>query len=256
MLRTRSSFIYGYSIGNSNFALDVNEGAGELQASLNIGSYTFGELANEVSRQLNLVGGQEYTVTVNRADRTFTISAPGNFSLLAATGSRLGVTAFTILGFTSDKTGSNSYTSDVATGTEFRPQAHLQDYIDFENNQSAQAASVNITAGNLVQVVSFGTQKIAEMNIKFQTNQLGSSNYIEADAQGLENLRAFLLFATQKNRIEFFKNRDDKSSPIKVILESTPSSRDGVGFKIREISSIGIGSGWYESGLLQFRQVT
>ena len=256
MLNTRSSFIYGYTIGSASFSIDLNEGAGELQANIGIGSYTFQELANELSRALNLVGGQEYTITINRTTRTFTIAAPGNFTLLVTTGTRAGSSAYGVLGFTSNKTGSNSYTSDVSTGTEFRPQFLLQDYVDFEDNQSAQAASVSVTAGNLVQVVSFGTEKIAELNIKYQTNQLGSSNFIEADASGVENLRAFMVFATQKNRMEFFKDRDDKSTPIKVVLESTPTNSNGVGFKLREVSSIGIGSGWFETGLLKLRQVT
>lgn len=256
MLNTRSSFIYGYTIGSASFSIDIDEGAGELQASLGIGSYTFQELANELSRALNLVGGQEYTVTINRTTRTFTVSAPGNFTLLVTTGTRTGSSAYGVLGFTSNKTGSDTYESDVSTGTEFRPQFFLQDYVDFDDNQSAQAASVSVTAGNLVQVVSFGTEKIAELNIKYQTNQIGKSNFIEVDAQGLENLRAFMVFATQKNRMEFFKDRDNKASPIKVVLESTPTNRDGVGFKLREASSIGVGSGWYETGLLKLRQVT
>jgi len=254
MINTRSSFIYGYTVGNGSFAIDIDEGAGELQANLNIGSYTFGEFAEELSRQLNLVGGQEYTVTIDRATRLITIAAPGNFSLLVTTGTRAGVTGYTIAGFTSNKTGSNSYTSDVATGNEFRPQFKLQDYVDFEDNQAAQAASISVTAGNQVQVVSFGTEKIAEMNIKYQTNQLGKSNNIERDPQGVENLRNFLIFATTKSRMEFFKDRDNKASFFKVILESTPSNRDGVGFKLNEL--FGGGSDWFESGIIKLRQVT
>jgi hypothetical protein len=253
MINTRSSFIYGYTVGNSSFSIDFNEGGSELQASLNIGSYTFGEFADEISRQMNLVGGQEYTVTIDRDTRLITISAPGNFTLLVTTGTRSGVSAFGIAGFTSDKTGSNSYTSDVITGTEFRPQFKLQDYVDFEDNQSAQAASVSVTAGNQVQVVSFGTEKIAEMNIKYQTNQSGRSSNIERDPQGVENLRNFLIFATTKSRFEFFKDRDNKASFTKVILESTPSSRDGVGFKLNEL--FGGGSDWFESGIIKLRQV-
>ena len=251
MISTRSSFIYGYTINSSNYALDFNEGSGELQATLNIGSYTFQELANEIARAMNLVGGQEYAVTINRATRTFTVSASSNFSLLVTTGTRNGIGVWSTIGFSSDQASANTYTGSV-TGTEFRPQCKLQDYVDFEDSQSAQSASVNVTAGNLVEVVSFGIEKIAEFNIKYQTDQIGSSNYIEADASGVSNLRNFLVFATTKGRMEFFKDRDNKSSPIKVILESTPDNRDGVGFKLRKVQGL---ENWYESGTLKFRQV-
>jgi len=49
-------------------------------------------------------------------------------------------------------------------------------------------------------------------------------------------------------------NTADRSTFEKVILESTGESKDGVGFKIKEMYDQGL-PGYYESGTLVFRVV-
>lgn len=252
---TKSSFIYGYTITESNFTLDFNEGSGELQASLNQGAYTFTELANEVARAMNAVGGQEYTVTTDRNNRTYAISASANFDLLAATGTRLGVGVWNTIGFSTDQTGLNSYSSESSTGIEFRPQFKLQSYVDFEDNQGAQDASVNISSANVIEVVSFGREKFMECNITYQNNYNNQSSFIDYDPSGVENLRAFLNFCIDKGKLEFLKDRDDRNSFTKVILERTATSSTGTAFKLRELTSRDL-TGFFESGRLVFREVS
>jgi hypothetical protein len=256
MINTKSSFIYGYTINETNYSLDFNEGAGELQASLNQGAYTFTELGNEIARAMNAVGGQEYTVSTDRDNRTYTISASSNFDLLAATGTRTGVGVWSTIGFSADQTGSNTYNSETSTGVEFRPQFKLQDYVDFEDNQGAQDASVNISSANVIEVISFGNEKFMECNISFQNNyNQGRSEFIENDPQGIENLREFMKFAITKGKMEFLPDRDNRNQFNKVILEKTATSSTGTAFKLRELYGRDL-AGYFESGRLTFREVT
>ena len=48
---------------------------------------------------MNKAGNQEYTITLDRDTRKFSISALNNFELLINTGSQKAVSVFTLLGF-------------------------------------------------------------------------------------------------------------------------------------------------------------
>ena len=254
-IETRSSWIYGYTITDSNRSLDFDEGGGELQASLNIGSYTLTEIAVEVARAMNAVGGQDYTVTVDRDLRAFTISAAGTFDLLAATGSRIGTGVWSTIGFAAvDLTSATSYTGGTS-GDEFRPQFRLQDFQDFDQNQQAQDANVNRSTANIIETISFGNQEIMSCNITFQTDiAQGKNSYIENNATGRQDLIDFMVFAITKAKMEFIPDRDNNSTFTKVILERTPTNNRGVGFVVRELFNRNL-AGYFETGRLQFRKV-
>ena len=114
-IETRSEFIFGHIITTNNRNIPFDEGGPELNAQLNVGTYSLTDYVVEVARAMNVVGGQTYTVSVDRATGFITISAPGTFSLLFATGATIGTGNVSLLGFAAtDLTGSTSY-----TGTRF-----------------------------------------------------------------------------------------------------------------------------------------
>jgi hypothetical protein len=255
-LNTHSKLIYGFTIDSDNFALDFDEGIGEIQASIDLGDYTFGEIADEVAAVLTDAGTQEYTVTIDRETRFVTISATSNFDLLVATGSRFAKSIFGLLGFTiSDRTGSNSYTSNVAAGFEYATQMKLQDYISSEEWRRAASAVVNKSASGLVEVVKFGDEKFIQANFRFITDRdMGSTPVIRTNLNGKQDFLDFIRFMVTKGFAEFFPNEDDVNIFEKVLLESTPGNSDGTGYQLDEQYGRGLPD-FYDSGRLVFRVV-
>lgn len=253
-LRTFSAFYYGHIVTSDNNLVNFSEGSGELTATLNIGSYTLSEFVVELGRALNAAGGQVYTVSVNRTNRRITISAPGTFSLLTQTGSQLANSAFSLMGFdnASDKTGTNTYTSANGSGSEYLPQFILQDHVATDHWQQSAYASVNKTADGRIEVVRFGTENFLQCNIKYATAYPGDGQVIKTNATGVTDLVAFMNNITQKCPIEYMADISDRETFESIILESTPDSRDGVGYKLREMYDKGL-PGYFETGVLKFR---
>lgn len=251
-IKTYSAFNYGHTITDDNKFLNFDEGAGEITAQLPTKSFTLGQFVDAIANAMNNVGGQEYTVILNRATNIITISAASNFDLLGLTGSQATQSVFSLAGFSGDLTGSNSYEGQTASGERFEPQNILQNYTDFEDNVRTTSASVNESASGSVEVVSFGKVKQAEFNIVPQTNILGQGS-IKNDPQGVENLRAFLEYCTNKAPIEFVPDIENPNLNIRnILLESTRESRDGVNYKVKRFRRL---FGYYESGTLVFREI-
>lgn len=255
MINTKSSFYYGYTVTANNFALDFDEGLGELDASVAIKNYSFTTLANGVAVALNNKGSQTYSVTLNRETRKYTISASSNFDLLVTTGSRAGTSIFSLLGFTSDKTGSNSYESDASSGVEYLPQFKLQDFVPSENIRRRIESKINQSSTGVVEIVSFGTVNFTEFNITNITDRPQSDGgLIDNDASAVSKARNFLEAITDKQLIEFMPDRDNKSTFETLLLESTPESKEGVEFKLKELFTRRL-QDWFETGKLIFRKV-
>lgn len=253
-LETYSLFYYGQEVLDSNKNLNFDEGAGELTAIVDIGSYSHTELATAVQTALNDVGENTYTVTFNRSARSYTISSDDTFDLLITSGSQVGTSIFSTLGFTgADVTGLDEY-SGGASGSEYEPQFLLQDFVSDDDNQSKIDAKVNESSGGTVEIVSFGTRKIIEMNIKYATDRdVSKSGVIKHNASGVSSLRSFMQGITKKGPFEFIQDISNKSSFKKVILESTLESKDGVAYKLKELSITGGPTGFFETGLLRLR---
>jgi hypothetical protein len=255
-IQTFSAFYYGHNVGTTSTSLDFAEGAGEIQANLTIGDYTLTELLDEVKNQMDAVGGQIYTITVDRKSRLVTISAPGNFELLVDTGSRADSSVYTLLGFTgSDRTGSNTYTGDLPSGSAYEPQFVLQDHISTNDWREFINPSVNESGSGEVEIVRFGEKRFMQCNIKYATNvpqpKIGP---IENNPNGLQDLRNFMDFITQKRRLEYMDDRDSPEIFEKFILESTPESSNGTSYKLKE--QYGQNAvGYFDTGLLKFRKV-
>ena len=253
-VKTRSKFYYGFIADNTKTDLIFNEGAGELLATVRVSQYSPTGLAIEVARALTEAGTQDYYCTFNRDARTFTIDSTANFDLLITSGVTSS-SAFSLLGFTgADLVGLNTYTGNIA-GKAFLPQFMLQGFIDFQDNEGFASATVKKTASGEVEVVSFGSESFAEMNISYQTNlPQGVGAPLENDPTGVENLREFMRYCIKKAPIEFMPDRGDTSVFTSCILESTTKSKDGVAFKLKELYGKGL-IDYFESGVIKLRKL-
>ena len=257
-IETKSAFYYGFTVTESNRYLNFRDSVAELTATMQVGTYTATEAATEVARALTAASEilQTYTVTFNRTTRTFTISAAGAFDLLPVTGGQSGQSYFGDIGFTTDRSSVASAESDSAAGSEFLPQFRFQDYVDAEDNQDSISEKVNESAdGENQEIVRFGRTKTYEFNITLQTNVTQvKGSVIDNDPAGVANLRSFMEFVTDKNRVEFMPDRSDRATFDTLLLESTPSNRNGTGFKLKEL--IGrVAPGYFETGTLKFRKL-
>lgn len=253
-IKTRSQFYYINPVTENNFTIPLLDDLGEVSAQVSVGSYSMTELSNAVAFALNSVGTQEYTVTLDRITREYTISSDNNFDLLFSSGVTVGQSIHPLLGFDNlDLTGSNSYTSQNAAGFSFRPQLFFQDYVDADNFQESVDASVNESASGKVEVITYGTNRFYELDIKYVTNKnLGKGSIIEFNPNAVDELRAFLRFATNKGNLELMKDRDNPQSFDTILLEKTPFSSNGTGFRINEMNNL---DEFYDTGRLQFRVV-
>ena len=255
-ITTTPIFYYGFTLTTNDIYINFDEGIGELTATLIAGNYSFTDLASHVAERLNLVGSQVYTVTANRSDRTFTISAPSSFDLLFSTGSNAGLSAASVLGFAeSDLTGLTSYTGVNSAGDEFTPQFPLQDFVGLDDYQEFAQANVNESASGAVEIYSLGTRKFLEFNIGPTTdNEMRKQGGLFTnDSAAVSKLRAFMQYAITKGEIEFIPDSTDKNTFNTIILERTPTSSTGTGFKLRELYNRGL-VGFFETGLLRFRE--
>lgn len=254
MIYTWSKFNYGHTITNENKYIPFDEGSGELTGTLEVGNYSLGEFAQAVQDALNAEGDLSYTVTLNRGNNSLTIAADDTFSLLILTGSTT-ATAYELMGFSlsADKTGADTYTSN-ASGDEYYPQFWLQSYVAPENFVSSVEATINKSADGRVEVVRFGLEQKIEMDLKFITNLTMDGQVIRNNASGLQDARDFMGYITQKKKFEFVPDLANPETYYKVILESTPDSSNGTGFKLRELFGQNLPD-IYETGVITLRVV-
>jgi hypothetical protein len=255
MLNTRSQFLYGLKITAGENYLSFVEASTPSQqraATLHPIGYSLTSLRAELETALNAAGNQTYTVTLNQAARTFTISAPGNFNILINSGPFNGSSIWGVLGLGfSDLTGGNSYTTQPL-GILYKPQFYLLDYVDGLNNQRPIDSVKNETSSGIVEVVRYGTRYLYEMTIDFITNIPQDPNgWIETDTTAIEKARAFLEYVTAQNVVDFYPDRDLPDF-ITLALHSTQQDSNGLGFKISEKQGL---PGYYTTGILTFRKV-
>lgn len=251
-ISTYSGFIYGHTINDDNKFINFNEGAGEITAQVAVGSYSLTEFVNAVSIAMNGIGTLEYTLTLDRNTRFITITSTAAFDLLISSGTNSTTSAYELMGFTgADVTGLLSYESNEDSGTFYEPQNILQSYIGFDQFIKTTNSSVNTSADGVVEVVSYGTVRFAEFNIKMVTNILGQGS-IKNDPAGKENLQAFLLYCITKAPIEFVFDVDTPSGFNKVLLESISGSNKGVDYKVKPMRDL---FAYFESGSIVLREL-
>lgn len=257
-IETYSIFYYGIEIDTTNQNLNFDEGGSELTAVIDPGTYTHSDFATAIKTAMDAAGALTYTVTFNRNDRTYTISSTSNFSLLISSGSTVGSGPFTLMGFTgSDLTGGSSYTGNNPSGSVYEPQFKFQNWVSDQDNQSKVDAQVNESASGEVEVISFGSRKIIELNIKYATDRdVSKSGHIKNNPSGVANLRLFMQYAISKGSFELMEDIADRSTYKKVILESTPEDRKGTAYKLKEFSISGGPTGFYETGIIRLRNLS
>lgn len=255
MIYSESAFYFTPDITSENNVIAFDEGGSEILATMVQGRYTLTTYLNEILRALNEVGSQIYSGSVDRATRIYTITAPGNFALRVSSGSA-GADAFANMGFVgADRTGASSYTGTVAVGSSYRPQFRLQNFVDFDHNQKKVGASVNRSASGQVEVIHFGVDRLMECTFNFITDiDQGEVSPIRTNLTGVADAEAFFEFATTKGLIEFVPDLTDPDEFRTCVLESTPESRDGIDFKLKELFMTGL-SGYFTTGLLTFREI-
>jgi hypothetical protein len=253
-LTTFSGFTYGHDISEDNQFIDFNEdGSTEIGAQIKIGSYTLQTFIDAVSNAMNEAGENTYTVTVDRATRLITITGSAPFNLTVLSGSHFEISAFALMGFTTNRSGSNTYTGNQPSGFFYEPQYKLQKYVDFDDIVESVDSSVNTSASGIVEVVSFGQNQFMECNITYVTNIVGQG-VIKNNPSGVSDLRAFMNYAIQKKPMEFIPDLLTPGVYVPCILEKTQKNSKGVGFQLYELYSKGLAN-YFETGTLTFRKV-
>jgi hypothetical protein len=251
-IETRSAWTYGHTVElEKNFLPFSENGVDEL---INTGAYTLQSFAVEVARAMTEVGSQEYSVSLDRSSRLLTVIADSNFELYVTTSSLSNSSVYPLMGFTTDRSGSNSYVGDEASGDIFYPQIPLQSYVDFVDRQKANNVTVNETATGKIEVIKYGDVNFMRCNITFQTDiEQGRDSYIE-NRQGETELRAFMQYAVTKAPMEFIPDRDDMNTYTDCLLERTSFDSKGTGFELKELYTRGFAN-WWESGIIEFREI-
>lgn len=252
-ISTLSKFYYGHTIDETNNKLDFDEGGAELTATLDTGEYTLTEFCVEIKRALEEVGALTFTVTVNRSTRIITVAAGSNFTLRVTTGTNILTAPWSLMGFAVNKTGSNSYAGDSASGSTYTPQFTLQDYVPPTNNKKSMQSTLQETANGDVELVRFAVLRMIEMNIRFCTDIPQSPiGPITNNANGLANIRTFMDYLVTKAPVEFMPDVSTTGTFYKVILDSTSDDSKGSGYKLKERTDLMI-PGYYDTQLLTFR---
>jgi len=255
-LKTHSKIYYDFEVNETNFAIDFSEGGPELQASLNFGSYSMTDYMVEVSRAMTAIGSQTYSTVVNRVTRKINISATATFSLLVSSGTRIGVTAYTQMGFSgADRISTNTYTANLVTGKSYSTQFILQSYVKSIHSFGANEASINTSASGRVEVIRFGEKNFIECEFKFITDlPVPGDCSIRYNATGVSDFITLIEFMITKAPFEFMADEDNEAVYETMLLESTATDPKGVGFMLTELHSMHL-PGFYNSGKLKFRKV-
>jgi hypothetical protein len=248
----KSSFIYGHTITDDNSFINFTEnGIDELSSTIEIGSFTISTFIDAVAVALNEIGDNTYTVSLDRTTRKITISADANFDLLVTTGTQSQISAFSLMGFTSDKSGSNSYEADEASGSIYLPQTKLFGYVPFEHNQSSVQSKVNESSSGDIELVTYGERRFAKFNIKYISNITGQ-NFIEDNPNAVQDVTTFMEYIRLKRPFEFLPDRDDVNTFYSVILESTPQG--ATDYELTELYAESLAF-YFETGTITLRQI-
>lgn len=259
-IETKPRIYFIDSVDSTNNLLNFREPnqppALELTATLLIGSRSMTDLITEVQRALNDSGQNTYTVTLDRTTRLITIAADDTFELLISSGSNVGLSPFSLLGFTGglDLTGASTYEGSTAIGTSYVPQFLPQRFKDFDNSLEGVEASINEAASGVTETVTFGDRRFMEFNLKYITDQPKiKNNIIQNNPNAVQEFRDLIEFLIKKREAEFMKDKDVVGSFDKILLESTKKSNKGVGYELKEM--LPNLKAHFESGTLRFRKV-
>lgn len=254
-ITTYSKFYYGITISEDNCKMDFDEGGGELTATLEYGTYTPEEIADEVAAQLNATGSFTYTCTFDRSNRKLTITSSSSVEMLFLSGSNAAESAYETLGFSTAADVTNTtFTAASVLGSQYLPQFILQSYVPVENFIEQQNATVNETVTGRQELITFGDTYMTRFNITMCTDiSQPSDGPIISNASGVAAVTDFLYWLTKKNKVEFMPNAN-ASGYINLVLDASVASKNGTTMRLKELYDKGL-CGYYETELLTFRKV-
>ena len=251
-----SLFLYGMEITQDNQNLNFDEGSGELTAVIEIGPHTLSEMASKIKTAMDAAGTQSYTITLDRASRKFTISAASGFSLLVSSGSQVGTSPWSIIGFTgADKPTATSHVSNGEAASIYKPQFKLQDYTPSTNFKEKVDPNVHESANGEIETVFFGDRSFIEMSIKFITDKPQDNMVIKSNPTGVADARAFFQEMIRKVPFEFVEDIDAPTVFERVLAESLPGNSRATGYRMREMVGDGL-PGYFEMNNIKLRVVT
>jgi hypothetical protein len=256
-LKNYSKFFYGWKVTVANNKLDIfdNDGIGFRTATITVGTYSATELALEIKKQLDAISILNFIVSFDRTTRKFTIAANSNFNLLPVSGVNTELSVLPLLGFVTDKTGSNGYVADNVSGYEYKPQSKLWNYVPTTNSRKSIDGIINKSASGKIEVIKFGDERFMSCEIVFITNLLQESgSVIRSDSAGVENYRQFIEWCCDKGAVEFMSDENKPSEFQILLLESTAIDSRGLDYDLKELYDRGL-SEYFNSGNLSFKLI-
>lgn len=253
-LKNHSVFYYGHKIDSNNNLIPFKDGVSvEKVAELPVGSYTLTKFVQVIVAALNAASSLDWTGSVDRATRIVTLTSSGPASLLFATGSTALNSPYLLLGFSaSDLINQTSFVGSSASGSEYRPQFPIQDYLGKDKNKKLVNAVVTKSAsGDAVSVQSFGVDRYIRGNIKFITNE-PTAGILRNNPNAVEEVQNFMDYIIEKNPIEFMENENDVNTFDRVYLENTADGMGGTSYELVEYFDRSL-PGYFETGALTFR---
>jgi hypothetical protein len=251
-----SQFRYGHTVGNENLNLDLVEGVTPKVAAVEIGSYSLTDLLQAVALALNDVLTVDASLSVDYETGIVTIDFSGPVDVLGLSGENAATSILGLLGIDAiDYLNVTQIVGIERSGFIFEPQFFLQDYMSTEQNNRAASATVSKSASGRVSVQSFGDERFMKCSLLFITNLIQPpDSLIKNNPTGYEDAIAFFEYLKTKAPIEFCEDLTKPDEFEQLILESTPTSPDGVGFELIETFARGLPF-FYEIKSLVFRSV-
>lgn len=247
-LSSKSLFTYGIQVSSLNNKIDFKStsGGAELHATLNLGFYSPGGLANQIALQLQTADPNNiYNVTVARdimggTQNRITISTNGSYlSLLFSSGVNANISAASLMGFNSvDYTGSTTYSGSSSTGTTFMPDYIGYNYLD-DMNQSKLFGAVNVSASGLKEAVTFNIQLFIDVEYKYEP---------KSKILGWKN---FFTWSIQQRQFDYTPEISNPTNVFNVTLEQTQYEDQGLGYQMNEM--LPDYPNCYQTGPLKFR---
>ena len=251
-----SAFRYGHTVDISNRDIDFMEGVTLRHAVVEVGSYTLTRLLEVVALAMNDVGVNDYSFSVDYSTGIVTLDSTGSFDLLGATGENVATSILGLLGFDLvDSLGVTQVVGVTRSGFIFEPQFYLQSYVPTTQNKRAASATVTKSASGAVSVQSFGDERFMKCDLVFITDLVQPDDSpIKNNQTGYQDAVSFLEYCVTKAPIEFVVDASKPDEFERLLLESTPTSTDGVGFDLVETFARGLPY-YYEIKPLTFRLV-
>jgi hypothetical protein len=253
IINTFSAFYYGHLVTTDNQIIPFDEGAGEINATIEVGSYTLTGFVSAVQSALNEFGSNEYQVTVNRSTRRITITSNNPFTLLFGSSLQTEISCRELMGFNIQNYSGSIIQAPLPSGFAYYPQFKLQEFVDFDNIRRSNSPTVKTSASGRVEVVKYSNSNFMRCNITLITNITGQAA-IKNNPNGVQDAIQFMNYATDKNQLEFIYNENDPSVYVECLLESTSESQTGTDFELRPLYSRGL-TGYYELNNLLFRRL-